>query len=210
MQSLYHAAGQYSPENPNMKLDTSIVVNCPENVYCPSEDTFLLIGALEVVPGDRALEIGCGSGLVSLHMAKAGALVTAVDVNYEAAICAKAAAGLNGLRLDVIRSDLFQNVPGCFDLIVFNPPYLRGEGADVSDQAWAGGRTGTETLGRFLEQAPAHLNQAGRIVVIVSSDMEQTPLKEMLDPFQIKELRAQHLFFEELRVLQLRPREIMC
>jgi len=140
-----------------MKLDTSIAVDCPKSVYCPSDDTFLLIDALEILPGERALEIGCGSGLVSLHLAKAGATVTAVDVNFEAAICAKAAAGLNGLRLEVIRSDLFQNVQGCFDLIVFNPPYLRGEGADMSDLAWAGGRTGTETLGRFLEQAPAHL-----------------------------------------------------
>jgi release factor glutamine methyltransferase len=192
-----------------MKLDSSIVVNCPESVYCPSDDTFLLIDALEVVPGDHALEVGCGSGLVSLHLAKAGALVTAVDVNYEAAVCAKAAAGLNGLKLDVIRSDLFQNVHGCFDLIVFNPPYLRGEGTEVMDMAWAGGRTGTETLGRFLEQAPAHLNTAGRIVVIVSSDMEQAPLKQMIDPFQVRELRAHHLFFEELRVLELRPREIM-
>ncbi len=192
-----------------MKLDSSIVVNCPESVYCPSDDTFLLIDALEVAPGDRALEVGCGSGLVSLHLAKAGALVTAIDVNYESAICAKAAASLNGLKLEVIRSDLFQNVHGCFDLIVFNPPYLRGEGTDVCDMAWAGGRTGTETLGRFLEQAPAHLNPAGRIVVIVSSDMEQAPLKQMLDPFQVRELRAHHLFFEELRVLELRPREIM-
>ena len=194
-----------------MKLDTTISVNCPESVYCPSDDTFILIDALDVTPGERALEVGCGSGLVSLHLARAGALVTAVDVNCEAATCAKAAAGLNGLRLEVIRSDLFQNVPGCFDLIVFNPPYLRGEGTEACDLAWAGGRTGTETLGRFLEQAPAHLNPAGRIVVIVSSDMEQVPLKEMLDPFLAKELRAQHLFFEELRVLELRPREIiMC
>jgi release factor glutamine methyltransferase len=192
-----------------MKLDTTIAVNCPESVYCPSDDTFMLIDALEIVPGEKALEIGCGSGLVSLHMARAGATVTAVDLNYEAAVCAKAAAGLNGLRLEVIRSDLFQNVNGCFDLIVFNPPYLRGEGTDVSDLAWAGGRTGTETLGRFLEQARGHLGPEGRIVVIVSSDMEQAPLKEMLDPFLVKELRAQHLFFEELRVLELRPREIL-
>jgi release factor glutamine methyltransferase len=193
-----------------MKLDTSIAVNCPEDVYCPSDDTFLMIDALEVVPGDKALEVGCGSGLVSLHLARAGATVTAVDVNYEAAICAKAAASLNGLRLEVIRSDLFQNVQGCFDLIVFNPPYLRGEGTDVSDLAWAGGVNGTETLGRFLEQAPEHLNAAGRIVVIVSSDMEQTALKGILDRFQVKELRTKHLFFEELRVLELRPREIRC
>jgi release factor glutamine methyltransferase len=193
-----------------MKLDTSIAVNCPEGVYCPSDDTFLLIEALEVVPGDRALEIGCGSGLVSLHLARAGALVTSVDLNYEAAICTKAAASLNGLKLEVIRSDLFQNVEGRFDLIVFNPPYLRGEGTEMIDLAWAGGSNGTETLGRFLEQAPEHLDPAGRIVVIVSSDMEQTTLSGMLDPFQVKELRSRHLFFEELRVLELRPRRLRC
>jgi release factor glutamine methyltransferase len=193
-----------------MKLDESITINCLESVYCPSDDTYLLIKALDVTPGDKALEIGCGSGLVSLHMAKAGALVTAVDVNFEAVIGAKAAAGLNGLRLEAIRSDLFQNVQGRFDVIVFNPPYLRGEGDEVSDLAWAGGKTGTETLGRFLQQAPEHLDKTGRIVVIVSSDMEQGSLKKILEPFQIIELAAQHLFFEELRVLQLRPREIMC
>ena len=55
----------------------------PETVYPPREDTRLMIDSLmSPVNGDvRALEIGSGSGAISISLADKGWSVTAIDVN---------------------------------------------------------------------------------------------------------------------------------
>ena len=115
----------------------------------------------------------------SLHLAKAGALVTAIDVNYESAIRAEGGRHPTGLRAGGYPGPpLQQNVHGCFDLIVFNLPYLRGRDGCV--RMAPGARTGTQTFGGSSSRDRPHPTRRGRIVAIVSSDMEQAPLKQML------------------------------
>ena len=188
-----------------MQRDQEIIIECVPGVYAPAEDTFLMLGALTISKDERVLEMGCGAGLVSVHIAKCGAMVTAAGVNPEAVKCTQTNASRNDVLVNVVGSDLFENVHGMFDLILFNPPYLRGEECSMEDKAWAGGPTGTETLFRFLEAATPHLDRNGRIVVIVSSDMDQTALEKVLRPYQVRELASMRLFFEELKVLELRP-----
>ena len=57
-----------------------------DEVYDPAEDSFLLVDAAlkEVRPGERVLEVGTGSGIVSLFV-KDVANVTATDINPHAA-----------------------------------------------------------------------------------------------------------------------------
>src|SRR5262245_15876327 len=43
--------------------------------------TAAVVAAARVQPGDRVIELGCGSGIVSLELAKRGAQVLAVDAN---------------------------------------------------------------------------------------------------------------------------------
>lgn len=188
-----------------MERNLGIKLVCYPKVYAPAEDTYLMLTALTVKRDERVLEMGCGPGLISIHMAKAGALVTAVDLNPAAVDCTKDNASRNDLLLTVINSDLFSNVNRSYDLIVFNPPYLRGDGETMEDHAWAGGPTGTEVLFRFLQGAVDHLEPNGRILVIVSSDMDQAALEKVLRPFKVTELASMRLFFEQLRVLELRP-----
>lgn len=57
----------------------------------------------------------------------------------------------------MIESDLFAHVPGHFDLILFNLPYLAAEEEGPLEQAWAGGKEGLDVLAPFLEQASGHL-----------------------------------------------------
>lgn len=188
-----------------MQRDPDVRIECAPSVYTPAEDTFLMLGAITIARDERVLEMGCGSGMISVHCAKAGAVITAVDVNPEAVKCTKTNASRNDVLVNVVTSDLFDEVKGTYDLILFNPPYLRGEEQSMEDKAWAGGPTGTETLFRFLEAAVPHLDPKGRIIVIVSSDMDQPALDKVLKPFTVKELASMRLFFEELRVLELRP-----
>ena len=56
-----------------------------EEVYEPSEDTFLMEKVLPLnLEGKKVLEIGCGSGFLSVECALRGGKVTAVDINKNA------------------------------------------------------------------------------------------------------------------------------
>ena len=53
-------------------------------VYIPSDDTFLLAENLDIKEGQSVLEIGTGSGLVSMYASRLTDDITATDINYNA------------------------------------------------------------------------------------------------------------------------------
>lgn len=186
-----------------MLYDPSLVIeDCPE-VYRVDEDSILLIRSLDVRPGERVLEVGCGSGVVSIHCTHAGAEVTAVDINPYAVECTRRNASRNGLEIDVRQSDMYCNVTGCFDTIVFNLPYLPVEEEGLLEKAWSGGGTGVEPLERLLEGAADHLEPGGRVVVVVSSLMDSVRLNSLLSHYESEIIGSLALFFEELSVLKI-------
>ena len=70
------------------------------------------------------LELGCGSGIISLLASKRGAKVTASDINQTALDYLATNASKNELAVKTVFSDLFQNLENqTFDYIVVNPPY---------------------------------------------------------------------------------------
>jgi release factor glutamine methyltransferase len=186
-----------------MNIDISIEVNECVSVYPPREDTYLLIECIDPIAGQKVLEMGCGSGLISLHCAKAGATVVAVDINPKAVDCTTANFQRNGLQARIHLSDLFSDVEGRFDLILFNPPYLVGPGEGDLERSWAGGKDGVEILERFLRQAPEHLAHGGHVVVLLSTIMREASMERALAAFSRRRLGSKRLFFEELWVEEL-------
>lgn len=193
-----------------MKLDTSIdVVVESKEVYAPNDDSYLLLKVIEVMPGERFLEIGCGSGLIALHAAKAGAEVVAADINPYAVECAKRNAARNNLRIKLLTSDLFEKVEGYFDAIAFNPPYLPEETRSTSwiEKSWSGGDEGSEIAARFLEEAWRHLAPGGRVYLILSSlGGFMTALKAAKEHYDSEMMEEKHMFFESIYAYKLRPR----
>ena len=188
-----------------MEYDPSIIIEEHPDVYPPSEDSILLIESLDVREGERILEVGCGSGVVSIHCARNGCSVVSVDINPFAVELTRANYGLNGLVGDVRESDVYSNVNGRFDTIVFNLPYLPTED-DIGpiSKAWDGGPDGMGPLPELLEKSSDHLLPDGRVVVIVSSLMDKDALDRTLSGLDVKVLGELPLFFEVLRVLEIR------
>jgi biotin-(acetyl-CoA carboxylase) ligase/methylase of polypeptide subunit release factors len=111
----------------------------PPTVYPPREDTDFLASVLtseRLPPKTRWLEIGCGSGALSLHAARLGCHVTACDINPLAVACTRAHFVQNGLSAKVLEGGPGPFIDGgsaqwggdqTYDVVVWNTPYLGEE-----------------------------------------------------------------------------------
>ncbi|MEB3898676.1 class I SAM-dependent methyltransferase [Pseudomonas juntendi] len=114
----------------------------------------------------HAVDIGCGSGVGALLIARAAqhAQVSAVDINPLALRYTAINAALAGVgNLSVEPSDLLDGITGTFDLIVANPPYM----LDASERVYrhGGGALGAELSLRIIEQARERLSPGGSLLL---------------------------------------------
>lgn len=72
---------------------------------------------LKPLAGKRALDVGCGAGLLAEPLARLGAVVTGVDAAAENIAAAKAHAAGSGLTIDYRHGDLVALGLGQFDLV---------------------------------------------------------------------------------------------
>lgn len=163
-------------------------------IYEPKEDSFLLEKEVRKrARGKKVLDMGCGSGIQALAAKEVGAAeVLGVDVDKESVeICKEK--GINA-----VRSDLFDNVSGRWDLIVFNPPYLPKDEREGYDLDTSGGEKGDEIIVRFLKDVGNYLEEGGKILLVVSS---LTP-RERIDMLVKKKkvVASEKFFMEELSV----------
>ena len=146
-----------------------------EGVYEPAEDSWMVCNYLPEELGS-VLEIGCGSGIISIHLAKRGNTVTSVDINPKAVKATKFNANQNQVNIEVLEGNMFEKVKGRkFDFIVCNSPYLPPT-EEYNDPELAlaveGGPTGSEFTIELLSKAGEYLKVGGNIYLIISSKMK--------------------------------------
>lgn len=187
-----------------MRLDPGIRLQERDDVYPPSEDSYLLLESIDLSGSRSFLEIGAGTGLIALHAARYMP-TTATDISRSAVRLCRENARLNDLPLEVVQADLFHGLKGRFDIIAFNPPYLpvEEEGDDLS-RSWAGGPGGNRVILRFLREARNHVAEHGRIYLILSSH-NRTALEAAARWYHLTEVGHTSLFFEEIAAYELRP-----
>ena len=192
-----------------MKLDNAIDIDALPEVYNPSDDSYLLLEVVDVLPGQRFLDMGSGTGILGIHAARQGAKVTASDINPHAVECTRQNALKNNASIGVIRGDLFEGIKDDFDVIAFNPPYLPGKAASTSwiEKAWSGGEDGGEIAVRFLAEAWRHLAPGGSVYLILSSLGGLTSvLKSAKERYEAEMLAEKRMFFESIFAFKFKPR----
>ena len=123
------------------------------------------------------LELGCGSGIISLLAANKKALVTASDINKTALEFLDTNASKNSLNVKTVFSDLFQNLEyQSFDYIIINPPYYPKKPKNVKEQAWFCGEN-FEYFEKLFSQLPNFTTSENRIYMILSEDCELEKIK---------------------------------
>ncbi|MHB1707992.1 MAG: HemK2/MTQ2 family protein methyltransferase [Thermoplasmataceae archaeon] len=174
---------------------------CP-GVYPPAEDTFLVVDHATV--GSTLLEIGSGSGFISIYYSKLGMHVTASDINPAAVACTRANAGGNNTNISVLVSDLFTGIRGKYDTIIFNPPYLPAADEVEDATQWNGGKDGFAVVRPFLDSAHKFLNHEGNIFIILSSLTDYQALELEYSNYIFELVASESFFFERIMLFSLK------
>lgn len=150
-----------------------ITLEIPPEVFHPgfffSTKTLLRYIAKDHLNKKTVLELGAGSGLLSIYAAKKGATVVATDINPAAIECIKANAEENNVEVNTVLSDLFDALPQQnFDFILVNPPYYKKKPSSVSEYAWYCGENGEYFQNLF--KGISHYMHENSVVLMILCD----------------------------------------
>lgn len=142
--------------------------------------TRLLAEHLKAIPleGRTFLDLGTGSGRIALTAARAGASVTASDLNPAALDTAERNAAKNGLRITTVLSDQFEALPGRFDVIAINPPYYDHEPANPAEHAFHAG-AGLRYFKRLFPALAGRLGQGTEVFMVLSEDLDLSRIRSI-------------------------------
>ena len=194
-----------------METFRGISLSVPDDVYPPSEDSYLLASSAAYLRGS-ILEVGCGTGIASLACARADPenFVLGVDISPSAVKCAQGNADANRIHNAIFSvSDMFSDVGvQRFDAILFNPPYLpTAEGEQVRgplNHAFDGGPDGRKVLDDFLSRFDSYLKPGGVLLLIQSSlnDLEKTTGRLEGLGYKVRVMDSEDFFFESVFLLK--------
>ena len=132
------------------------------------EGTRLLLEAVEVRAADDALDIGCGAGIIGLHIARRAVEghVTMVDASLAAIAVARRNIAESGLtNIQALPSDGTRAVLSKrFDLVVTNPPFHQG------------GLQTSAIAERFIREAAQALCRRGRFYLVANRFLKYEPV----------------------------------
>ena len=164
-----------------------------EGVLIPRFDTEPLIEALtgSLSEGMRLLDLCTGSGCILLTLlleGPEGMTGTGADISEKALGYAVQNAAALGVPAHFVKSDLFEDITGTYDIITANPPYIRSGEIDALAPEVArfeprlaldGGEDGLSLLRRIITEAPYHLTENGLLGVEIGYD-ESEDVAEMM------------------------------
>jgi methylase of polypeptide subunit release factors len=154
--------------------------------FRPSTISTLLADALEFRPGSVVVDVGCGSGILSIIAAKLGASrVYGVDAAANTVEIGTANAELHGVAdmVEFAQGDMFDPLDPSIeaDVVIGDVSGIPDEIASVSGwfpSGLSGGPTGAELPMRMIEESKRLLKKGGRLFLPTGSLQDE---KSILD-----------------------------
>ncbi|XP_062982793.1 methyltransferase N6AMT1 isoform X2 [Elgaria multicarinata webbii] len=148
-------------------------------VYEPSEDTFLLLDALEG-DAEELRSAGC------------------TDINPVASLCTAETAIRNNVDVQPIVTDLvtglLPRLHGKVDVLLFNPPYVVTPSVEIQshgiEAAWAGGKNGREVMDRLIPLVSDLLSAKGLFYLVTIKENNSDEIIETLQKCGLQGTRA--------------------
>lgn len=159
---------------------TNVKIDLSKNVLIPRYETeeLILLSKKYIKEDSKVLDLCSGSGYIGLAIKKmTNANVVVSDISKEAIEQININKKINNLNIEVIESDLFENINDKFDVIISNPPYIPEKtilSNSVLDYephlALFGGDDGNDLYKRIVKEYKSFLNPGGVILFEISED----------------------------------------
>ncbi|MEE3383397.1 MAG: peptide chain release factor N(5)-glutamine methyltransferase [Anaerovoracaceae bacterium] len=185
---LQHITGRQGFMDLDLKVGPEVLIPRPETELLVEEALRVLREEYDAAdaPAPEVLDICTGSGAIGLSVKKhfPKAQVTLSDISDGALQTAEANAELNGLKVTILKSDMFKALKGRnFHMILCNPPYITDREIETLTSevrehepmiALSGGADGLDFYRILAEEAPKHLNRGGWLIMEIGYDQGET------------------------------------
>jgi release factor glutamine methyltransferase len=129
------------------------------------------------------LELGAGTGLISIFTANKGGFVTASDISLTAVYNIEKNVKMTNANVEVIHSDLFDDVPHRrYDYIIINPPYYKKTPSSEKEFAWFGGDD-FQYFRKLFSQLGNYLYENTKVIMVLSDEADLEMIKSIANEF---------------------------
>lgn len=184
--SRYMSVSSYQVQQTKFQLEHR------SGVFAPSAHGRFYAEHIAISAADSVIDIGCGSGILSVYAALQGAQVVATDISAEAVALTQHNGGLNNVAIEGRVGGFFGDYQQQFDVILANLPQEivpsehaleLGAGAAEID----GGQRGNDLLVELLQLAPQYMHSNSRLILPLHTLSDyQHSLKVAMQSFDVR------------------------
>lgn len=152
----------------------------------------------KTMQGTQLLELGCGTGLIALLSAKAGAQVVASDLSVKAIENAKQNFSNHQVDVSLIHSDLFDDIPQKkYDWIIINPPYYAKTVRQEEDLAWHCGQD-FQYFQKLFQSLLRYIDIETQIIMVLTlgCDLDKIFMIAEANKFKFELLKEKNVLFD--------------
>jgi len=192
-----------------------IELELEDDVYFPAEDTFFLIDTIEVPSSiKKIVEIGSGSGIISIVLAKRNPHIQFLisDISFSATKAIKYNLQLNSIQnqVDIVCMDKIEAVHYLdSEIIIWNPPYLpdneeSGNLSSLNKLMLVGGEKGYEETYEMLDSLRKNKVNASFYTIFSSLSWQEDNIQELKkNRIELEIMGELSLFFEKLYLVKI-------
>ena len=185
-------------------------MNSCKSIYDPQEDSSILERWVRQYAKGKVLDIGTGSGVQAIAAAQNPKVKSVLATDVQKGVIDYCKKNIRNPKIKFLLSDLFSNVKGRFDAIIFNPPYLPQD-LKIKDLTLEGGKKGYEIIQKFINEVNEFLSKDGIILIVFSSLTKKEKVEEFIknNLLDFVELEKKHIFFEDIYAYLLKKNEFL-